>query len=182
MPDLELPPGWDYNPSAWRHRRPVLGLALVGFAIATYLTLYQLGVLGSVWEPFFGDGSRLLLKHSAIAHLLPIPDAALGAFAYLLEVVAEATGGRTRWRTQPWAVFGSAAVAGALAAGGILLVILQPLLSGTFCTLCLASATCSLLAAGPVLHEARACLQHRKAARRVSPNQGVLHHDDSKKS
>ncbi len=48
------PPGWSYNPSGWSQRLPIVGLALVGFGIATYLTLFQVGVLSSVWEPFFG--------------------------------------------------------------------------------------------------------------------------------
>jgi hypothetical protein len=52
-------------------------VALVGFAMAAYLTLFQLGVLDSVWEPFFGDGSRTVLT-SGISRLLPVPDAALG--------------------------------------------------------------------------------------------------------
>jgi hypothetical protein len=63
-----------------------------GFAIAAYLTLFQLGVLHMVWEPFFGDGSRTVLT-SRISRLLPVPDAALAAAGYLLDAVAGLVGG-----------------------------------------------------------------------------------------
>ena len=90
----DLPPGMSYNPSERSRRLPGSAPALTGFCIATYLALYQVGVIAAVWEPFFGNGSRLLLKQSAVAHLLPIPDAALGAAVYLLEVITGAIGGR----------------------------------------------------------------------------------------
>ena len=48
-----IPPGWNHNPSIWRQRLPIIVLALVGFAIVTYLGLFQMKVIGSVWEPFF---------------------------------------------------------------------------------------------------------------------------------
>lgn len=69
------------------------GLALAGLAIAVYLTLYQLGIVPTVWEPFFGEGSRKVL-HSPISRLLPIPDASLGAVGYLVERWR----GRRSWR------------------------------------------------------------------------------------
>jgi hypothetical protein len=34
--------------------------------------------IGDVWEPFFGNGSRLILT-SGVSRILPVPDAALGA-------------------------------------------------------------------------------------------------------
>jgi hypothetical protein len=96
----DRPAGWDYNPSGWLERVPILGAALMGFGIAAYLALYQLGVIPTVWEPFFGDGSERIL-HSSLSRVLPVPDAALGAGEYLLEAVSGAMGGRTRWRTMP---------------------------------------------------------------------------------
>jgi len=96
----QRPPGWSYNPSAWWERLPIVGLAFVGAGIATYLALYQWGILASVWEPFFGEGSRSIL-HSRISRLLQVPDAALGAFGYLLDAVTGGVGGRARWRTMP---------------------------------------------------------------------------------
>jgi hypothetical protein len=90
-----VPPGWDYNPASWGERLPLVGLALLGFLIAGYLALYQWGVFPSVWEPFFGDGSKSVL-HSWISRMLPIPDAALGAIGYLLDAVTGVAGGRGR--------------------------------------------------------------------------------------
>lgn len=52
----DTPPGWSYNPASWGQRLPLVGLAAVGFVIAGYLSLYQFGVIPSVWEPLFEDG------------------------------------------------------------------------------------------------------------------------------
>jgi uncharacterized membrane protein len=113
-------------------RAVIAGLALAGLAIAVYLTLYQLGILPTVWEPFFGDGSRRVL-HSPISRLLPVPDASLGVAGYLVEIVTDLIGGRERWRTSPKTVLFFGAVAGAKAFW---------LRAG--CTLCLSSAGISV--------------------------------------
>jgi hypothetical protein len=34
-----IPAGWTSNPSTWPQRLPIVGLALVGFGIAAYLTV-----------------------------------------------------------------------------------------------------------------------------------------------
>ena len=149
----DIPPGRSFNPSAWSHRLPVLALALAGCGIATYLTLYQLDVIAHVWEPFFHSGSRVILKESSIARLLPVPDALIGAVVYLLDATLNVVGGPARWRTAPWVVLLLGAVAASLAAGGILLAIAQPLFFGAYCTLCLASAACSVLMVWPVMVE-----------------------------
>ncbi len=135
---------------------------MIGLFIATYLTLFQIGVLTDVWEPFFGNGSRLLLKELSVAHLLPIPDAALGAFAYLLDAILDCAGGPARWRTAPWLVLLFGALAFLLGITGILLVILQPTLFGAFCTLCLGSALCSVLTAAFAAAEVIAAIEYLK--------------------
>ncbi len=155
-----IPLGWTHNPSAWPRRLPTLVLSLLGFAFATYLTLYQLDVLSTVWEPFFGSGSRMILKESALARYLPVPDALLGAIAYLLDAILDCLGGETRWRTSPWIVLALGLVAGALGVSGVLLAASQPLIFGHYCTLCLASAVCSVLTAAAVADEVRAALRH----------------------
>ncbi len=157
------PPGWAYNPSSWSQRLPIVALALAGFGIATYLALYQWGVLASVWEPFFGQGSQVILT-SYISHLLPIPDAAFGAFGYLLDAVTGVVGGRQRWRTMPWIVILFGLAVGPLGAVSLLLVIFQPVLFDAWCTLCLASAGVSLLMIGPAMDEFLASSQHLKRA------------------
>ncbi len=112
----------------------------MGFGIATYLALYQWRVFGSVWEPFFGEGSRVI--HPSVSRVLLLPDAALGAFGYLLDA---ATGvvGRARWRTMPWIVIIFGLAVGPLGAVSILLVI--------FSRCCLTPGACSGLASAILL-------------------------------
>ena len=162
--DQDVPPGWSYNPSSWPQRLPIVGLALVGTAVAVYLTLYQVRVLPGVWEPFFGDGSWVILN-SRISRVLPVPDAALGAFGYLVDAVTGVIGGRGRWRTMPWIVIVFGLAVGPLGAVSILLVILQPVLLDAWCTLCLASAVISVLMIGPAMDEFLASLQYVRRER-----------------
>ena len=154
-----VPPGWDTNPSAWKQRLPIVAVAMVGFVIATYLALYQYGVVTTVWEPFFGDGSRTVLN-SKLSHVLPVSDAALGAIGYLADAVAGVLFGVNRWRSQPWIVIVFGIAVGPLGLTSVLLVIAQPVLYGSFCTLCLASAVISLSMIPPAVDEVLASLQH----------------------
>lgn len=161
-----IPPGWTYNPATWSQRLPIVALALLGTGIAGYLSLYQFGLMDDVWEPFFGDGSREILD-SPLSRVVPIPDAALGALAYLADAVTGLIGGRARWRTMPWMVIIFAILVGPLGAVSIGLVMAQPLLYGEWCTLCLASAVVSVVMIAPAMDEALAALQHvRRAAAR----------------
>jgi hypothetical protein len=153
------PPGWSYNPSSWGERLPLVGLALGGFGVALYLALYQWDVFADVWEPFFGEGSRVIL-HSFVSRLLPVPDAALGALGYVLDAGSGVIGGTRRWRTMPWMVILFGLAVGPLGAVSILLVILQPVLFDAWCTLCLASAVVSILMIGPAMDEVLASLQY----------------------
>lgn len=158
-PDPSVPPGWSYNPATWPQRLPIIALGFVGFLIASYLAAYQLRWIDGVWEPFFGEGSRIILN-SKLSHVLPIPDAALGALAYLADVVTGAIGGRERWRTMPWMVILFGIAVGPLGLVSIGLVISQPLLYSNWCTLCLASAVISLLMIGPAMDEVLASAQY----------------------
>lgn len=156
-----IPPGWDYNPASWSERLPIVGLALLGVFIASYLSLFQFGIIATVWEPFFGDGSRKVLD-SSLSRVLPIPDAALGALSYLVDAVTGVIGGRNRWRTMPWIVVVFGLAVGPLGMVSIALVISQPVIVGEWCTLCLASAVVSLAMIGPAMDEFLASLQHIK--------------------
>lgn len=159
------PPGWNYDPSAWSQRLPIIALALVGAGIAAYLAAFQLGIISSVWDPFFGSGSRRILT-SEVSRLLPIPDAALGAAGYLADAISGAIGGPGRWRRMPWIVILFGVAVGPIGAVSITLVILQPLLFDAFCTLCLASAVISVVMIGPAMDEALASLQHVRGVQR----------------
>jgi hypothetical protein len=172
----DVPPGWDYDPSAWSQRLPIVGLAAVGFGIALYLSLYQWGVLDRVFDPFFGKlwfggGSETILRESAISRQslrhLGMPDAFLGALAYLADAVTGLVGGTGRWRTRPWLVIAFGVLVGPLGLVSVLLVIAQPLLSGAWCSLCLVSAAISVVLIGPALDEVLATLQHLARVRRA---------------
>lgn len=158
------PPGWTSNPSTWSERIPIVGLAMIGFFIALYLGLYQLDVFSTVWEPFFGDGSRTILD-SRISHILPIPDALLGAAGYLADAVAGVIGGTQRWRKMPWIVVVFGLFIGPFGVISIALVMTQPLVLDAWCTLCLASAVISLAMIGPAVDEMLASLQYLRRER-----------------
>jgi uncharacterized membrane protein len=154
------------TPSAWRRRLPVVVLSLAGLAVATVLTLFQAGVLHTVWDPFFGDGSRRVLT-SSVSQALPVPDAALGVVAYLAEAVLESIGGRDRWRSRPWLPVAAGVVAAGLGVAAVGLIAAQVVLVGAFCTLCLTFAAISLLFAALVAPEVAAAVgtlrRHRSA-------------------
>lgn len=161
-----IPPGWEYNPAAWGQRLPIVAAALVGFVIAGYMALYQWEVFPTVWEPFFGSGSERVLT-SWLSEAFPVPDAALGAFGYLLDAVAGVIGGRGRWRTMPWIVILFGIAVGPLGAVSVLFIILQPVLFDAYCTLCIVTAVISVVMIGPTMDEVLASLQHLARVRRA---------------
>ena len=144
----DVPPGWAYTPSSWLQRMPIGVLALIGFLISRILGAYQLGHLDSVWEPFFADsgatkgvmnGTETIIT-SDMSKAWPIPDGALGAIVYTVELVMTWMGLKTRWRTMPWMVLALAITILPLGIVSIYFVIVQPILIGTWCTLCLIAA------------------------------------------
>ena len=144
----DVPPGWAYTPSSWLQRMPIAVLALIGFLIARVLGAYQLGHIDAVWEPFFaGSGAMKGVMNGAetiitsdMSKAWPIPDGALGAIVYTLELAMTWMGGKTRWRTMPWMVLALAITILPLGVVSIYFVIVQPIVIGTWCTLCLIAA------------------------------------------
>lgn len=150
VPGPVTPPGWDNNPSSWMQRMPIIVLALIGFFIARYLAAYQLGHIEGVWEPLF-SGTRSGLNGtediitSEVSEAWPIPDAGLGSVVYALEALVGLAGATHRWRSMPWvvALFGVMIVP--LGVVSITFIIIQPIMIGTWCTLCLTMAAAMLL-------------------------------------
>ncbi|WP_018614488.1 vitamin K epoxide reductase family protein [Segetibacter koreensis] len=161
----QIPPGWDYNPSTLQQRLPLVLVALLGFCIAIYLSLFQLKIIHSVWDPFFGSGTEKVLT-SPISKLLPVPDALLGAFGYIVDAVSGIVGGPERWKTKPWIVIVFGVAVGPLGLVSILLVISQPVLFNAWCTLCLCSAVISVCMISPAMDEMLASLQFLQRVKR----------------
>jgi hypothetical protein len=142
-----IPQPWDYNPSSWRQRAGVAAIAFAAFGIASYLALYQWRVIDSVWDPIFGAQSASVLDSEVSEKMrrwIRIPDAALGAIAYLSDIVFALAGCTRRWQYRPWLVvlFGLDVIP----IGGVsaILVLMQAFVVGSYCFLCLVTAVLSL--------------------------------------
>ncbi len=158
-------------PSGWRERVVLAAIAAVGLGISIYLAAYQLGVAAGPRDPVFGQASSARVLHSFVSRLLPVPDAALGAAGYAVEIVLDLAGGADRWRTHPWIVLAFVAVAIALGLAGVTLTLVQLLIVKSGCTLCLCSAAVSITIAVAAVagDEARATILFlfpRREARR----------------
>lgn len=138
-PGPEIPPGWSYNPSSWHQRAPMIGLAFIGWLASRYLAAFQLGYINTVWDPFFGDGTAKVLT-SDVSKMFPISDAGLGAAAYTIEMLMGWMGGKDRWRTMPWMVTFFFILVVPLGVVSIVLVMLQPIAVGAWCSICLFTA------------------------------------------
>lgn len=164
-PGPDVPPGWSYNPSGWFQRGPIIATAFIGFFLSRYLAAYQLGHTPPPWDPFFGDGTRRVLD-SDVSKMWPISDAGLGAVSYMLEALSGLMGGRNRWRTMPWMVVMFGILVVPLGVVSIMLVVLQPVAVGAWCTLCLVTASAMLIMIAPAVDEVVAMGQFLIGARR----------------
>jgi hypothetical protein len=165
LPGPSVPPGWSYNPSTWPQRAPIIALALVGFFLSRYMTGFQLGYIGAVWDPFFGQGTERVLT-SDVSRAFPISDAGFGAVAYMIEALMGFMGDRQRWRTMPWMVTFFGILVVPLGIVSITLIILQPVAVGDWCWPCLVAAGAMLVMIALTLDEVVAMGQYLVQARR----------------
>lgn len=148
-PDLDMAaPPWKHNPSSWRQRIPICILAGIAFLIASYMALYQWRLISDVWDPVFGEQTRYVLDSDVSERMrrwFRIPDAALGAFAYLGDLVFGLAGSTRRWQYRPWLVllFGLDVIP--LGIVSAVLVVMQGTVVGAWCFLCLITAVISLI-------------------------------------
>jgi uncharacterized membrane protein len=164
-PGPDMPLGWSYNPSSWPQRAPIIALALVGFFLSRQMTSFQLQHIASFTDPFFGDGTVRVLT-SDVSRAFPIPDAGLGAVAYMIEFLMGFMGDKARWRTMPWMVTFFGILVVPLGVVSITLIVLQPLAVGAWCTPCLIAAAAMLIMISLTLDEVVAMLQFLVQARR----------------
>jgi hypothetical protein len=172
-----IAPPWDYNPSAWRQRVPVCLLAGVAFFIAAYMALYQWRLIDSVWDPVFGDQSRRVLDSDVsetMRHWLGMPDAALGAIAYLGDAIYGLAGSTRRWQYRPWMtiLFGIDVIP--LGIVSSVLVVLQGSVVGYWCFLCLVTAAISLLLVYWAYDEVWSCLLYLRRVWRQTRDPRLL--------
>ena len=165
MSGPDLPPGWSYNPATWPQRVPVITLGLIGFFISRYMAAYQLGHITNAWDPFFGNGTIRVLE-SEVSRAWPVPDAGLGAAVYMVEVLMGLMGDRRRWRTMPWMVAFFGILVVPLGVTSIVLIILQPLMVGAWCTPCLTAGLAMLIMIPLTLDEVVAMAQFLGQSRR----------------
>lgn len=146
-----IPPGWTYCPSTAAQRFPIVAMGMIGLLTALQLTAYQLGFVEQVWEPFFTgsaadprNGTEEIIT-SWVSKAWPIPDGGLGAVSYLLEILMAVMMTRDRWRTMPWMVTFFGILVVPLGVTSIYFIVIQPILLGTWCTLCLMAALAMLI-------------------------------------
>ena len=157
------PEPFSYNPSSWSQRVRISLVAGVAALIATYMALYQWRLIGDVWDPVFGEQSRRVLD-SDVSHTMRrwvrIPDSALGALAYLGDIVFALAGSTRRWQYRPWLVvlFGLDVIP--LGIVSAILVALQGTVVGNWCFLCLVTAVISLVLVVLAYDEVWACLRY----------------------
>ncbi|QEG38453.1 Vitamin K epoxide reductase family protein [Roseimaritima ulvae] len=166
MNDLNAPvPPYKHNPSAWDQRLPICLVAFVAAIISTHLSMYQWGLIDSTWDPVFGESSNRVLKSDtalSMYRILGIHDAALGVIAYLGDAVLGLAGSTRRWQYRPWLVilFGIDVIP--LGIVSVVLVVLQALVVGSWCFLCLLTAAMSLILVYWAWDEVRASLMYLK--------------------
>ncbi len=165
MRKANVPPGWDYNPSGWTQRIPIIFLAFVGLFISRYLAAFQLGHIENAWDPFFGDGTERIIT-SYVSEAWPVADAGLGATTYAMEIVTGAIGDRRRWRTMPWLVLLFGFMIVPLGGTSLFFIIIQPVWLGTWCTLCLVAAAAMLIQIPYSFDEILATVQFLRERRR----------------
>lgn len=162
--DLEAAsPPFAYNTSAWTQRIPVCVLASIGCVTAIYMGLYQWGLIDSVWDPVFGRQSEKVLRSEtslAMERWMLVPDAILGAFAYLGDAVYGLAGSTRRWQLRPWMtiLFGLDVIP--LGIVSAILVFMQGAVVGYWCFLCIFTAFISLTLIYLAYDEVWACVRY----------------------
>jgi hypothetical protein len=165
-PGSEVPAGWSYNPSAWPQRGIMIMLSIIGWMVSRYMTAFQMGYIDEIWDPFFAEGSRLVLN-SDISHSFPVSDGGLGSLAYTFEFLVLWMGGTARWRTLPWVVIFFGILVIPLSLAHLALIIAQPVFVNEWCTWCLLTAVFALPMIALEIDEVAATIQSSLLEKRI---------------
>lgn len=171
------PRPWSYNPSAWKQRIIICCIAAIAVLIALYMGLYQWRIIDHVWDPVFGDQTEKVLD-SNVSHILRkwfrIPDAIMGAFAYLGDILFALAGSTRRWQDRPWLVilFGLDVIP----LGGVsaVLVFMQGAVVGSWCFLCLVTAVISIVLIFLAYDEIWSCILYLHTVWKKTKNKRLL--------
>ncbi len=174
--DVHAPP-WKHNPSGWAQRVPICVLAGIAALLASWMALYQWRLVEGVWDPVFGAGTRTVLDSEVSNRMrgwLGVPDAALGAVAYLSDVVFGLAGSTRRWQYRPWLVllFGLDVIPLGLVSA--VLVVLQGAVVGAWCFPCLVTAAISLVLVALSWDEVWSSVSYLRRVWRTSRSARVL--------
>jgi hypothetical protein len=101
---------------------------------------------------------------------LPVSDAGVGAIAYMLEILTGLLGSARRWRTMPWLVVLFGILIVPLGVVSITFIVIQPILLGTWCTLCLIAAAAMVIQIPYSLDELVATGQFLNRRRKAGAN------------
>jgi uncharacterized membrane protein len=174
--DAHAPP-FNRTPSAWNQRVPISILASIATIIAGYMALFQWGLIPSVWDPIFGDGTEAVLTSEAAKTMdrwLHVPDGAFGAWGYLSEAILGLAGSTRRWQYRPWMVilFGIDVIP----LGGVsaILVLCQGFIIGAWCTPCLITALISFVLVFMAYDEVWASLKYLQRVWQHTHDKGLL--------
>lgn len=120
-------------------------LAALAFVIAAWMALEQWRLIPGVWDPLGGGQTRQVLDSNVsrmIRRIAHVPDSALGAIAYLVEIVLAMT---VRRRSNARLLIVYRLWSAALALAGISLVAMQIFVVHAICFLCCCTATLSVI-------------------------------------
>ena len=119
------------------HRQAIAVLALVGIAIAAYLWLHAIGVIGVLK---CGTGGCEIVQASPYARLFGIPVALYGVVGYVLLFGLSVAGARPALAARAWPTRWLAVLAGAGFLFTLYLTSLELFVIHAWCRWCLASA------------------------------------------
>lgn len=166
-----------YNPSQWNQRLWIVFLASIAAGIATYMGIYQLGLIDHVWDPVFGAQSQTVLD-SDVSNTLHkwfrIPDSLMGSMAYLGDVIFALAGSTRRWQDRPWLVilFGIDVIPLGLVSA--ILVLMQKTVVHAYCFLCLVTAVISIVLIFFAYDEIWSCILYLREVWKKSRDKRVL--------
>ncbi|HKR55111.1 MAG TPA: vitamin K epoxide reductase family protein [Gemmatimonadales bacterium] len=119
------------------HRQAIAVLALVGIAIATYLWLHAIGVVGALK---CGTGGCEIVQASSYAHLFGVPVAFYGVVGYVALFGISIVGSQPAMVSRAWPTRVLLGISGAAFLFTLYLTSLEAFVIHAWCRWCLASA------------------------------------------